>query len=108
MAPISGRTAGIARGRRLNYGQVPPKDIKSRLFPFREPGLFLESLGPVSFRPHLTAGLKEIHFPDGFRKIGWGKTAASPVSGHPAISLLETRGFPSPLYGGFCFRHYLY
>ena len=35
------------------------------------------------------------------------KTAASPVTGNPAVSLLETRGFPSPPHGGFGFIGYL-
>ena len=42
-----------------------------------------------------------------FSKLAGEKTAASPISGHPAISLLETRDFPSPPLGGFGFLVYL-
>jgi len=40
---------------------------------------------------------------NGFLGIFKEKTAASPLSGNPAVSLLETRGFPSLPHGRFGF-----
>ena len=67
---------------------------------FQAPAIsLLETRGP----PHLMVGLKGIHFLMDFAKSAGEKAAASPATGHTAISLLETRGFLSLPYGGFCF-----